>query len=101
MMIAAEGYAMVDELTADEIRSLLRLEPHATCGRAPSGRTSCPPTSKPAMSRNWRRNIHRLPLIFAPSRPRSARTEVRLRELAASPFFPLARPATHGSARAA
>src|SRR6516225_9384776 len=32
MMIAAEGCAMVDELTADEIRSLLRLEPHATCG---------------------------------------------------------------------
>jgi predicted cupin superfamily sugar epimerase len=32
MMIAAEGYAMVDELTADEIRTLLRLEPHATCG---------------------------------------------------------------------
>src|SRR6516225_2711285 len=32
MMIAAEGSAMVDELTADEIRTLLRLEPHATCG---------------------------------------------------------------------
>jgi predicted cupin superfamily sugar epimerase len=32
MMIAAEGCAMVDELTADEIRALLRLEPHATCG---------------------------------------------------------------------
>src|SRR6516162_10503914 len=32
MMIAAEGYAMVDEVTADEIRTLLRLEPHATCG---------------------------------------------------------------------
>jgi uncharacterized protein len=32
MMIAAEGCAMVDKLTADEIRSLLRLEPDATCG---------------------------------------------------------------------
>jgi predicted cupin superfamily sugar epimerase len=32
MMIAAEGCAMADELTADEIRTLLRLEPHATCG---------------------------------------------------------------------
>src|SRR5262245_66559668 len=31
-MIAAEGCAMADELTADEIRILLRLEPHATCG---------------------------------------------------------------------
>src|SRR6516164_6143898 len=31
-MMAAEGCAMVDELTADEIRTLLRLEPHATCG---------------------------------------------------------------------
>src|SRR5712691_2502480 len=31
-MSVAEGCAMVDELTADEIRTLLRLEPHATCG---------------------------------------------------------------------
>src|SRR5947209_16735581 len=31
-MTVAEGCAMVDELTADEIRTLLRLEPHATCG---------------------------------------------------------------------
>src|SRR6516164_1974778 len=31
-MTVDEGCAMVDELTADEIRTLLRLEPHATCG---------------------------------------------------------------------
>jgi predicted cupin superfamily sugar epimerase len=31
-MTVSEGCAMVDELTADEISTLLRLEPHATCG---------------------------------------------------------------------
>jgi uncharacterized protein len=31
-MTVAEGCAMVDELTADEISTLLRLEPHGTCG---------------------------------------------------------------------
>jgi len=196
-MTVAEGCAMVDELTADEIRTLLRLEPHATCGSvritylsaqsiaaggllppfsdarpmgsalffmvtpiapvrlhrirndqlyhyylgdplevlpaqrrhdrprrrraeparrgtptalhprrgslapAPSGRAWCPPTWRPAMSRNWRRSIHRLPLTCAPSRPRSGTIEVRLRARAASPFSPLALPATCGSARAA
>src|SRR5215813_12359586 len=210
MMIAAEGCAMVDELTTDEIRNLLKLEPHATCGSvritylspqsiaagglpppfsaprpmgsalyfmvtptapvqlhgirddqlyhyylgdplevlllrsdgttdrvvvgpnlrggehlqlfipgdtfhtarvigrrrwflgaAPSGQAWCPPTSRPAMSRHWRRSTRRLPLTCAPSRPRSGTIEVRLRERAASPFSPLALPATRGSARAA
>src|SRR5215510_186466 len=83
VMIAAEGCAMADELTADEIRTLLRLEPHATCG---------------AMSTNWRRSIRRLPPTCAPSR---TRCEIRLRAIAASPSSPLALPSRHGSARAA
>src|SRR6266545_5335927 len=71
-----------------------------TCA-LPNGRGSFPPTSNSAMSMNWRRNIHRLRPMSAPSRMPSGRMWVRLRAAAASPFSPLAPRSTRGSAQAA
>ena len=63
---------------------------------------SCPPTSRSATSRSWRRNTRMLPPTCARSRTPFERIEGRrLRAKAAHPSFVLARLSIRGSASAA